>query len=437
MWEVYLACNVQPETSFPEKIMSKSPKASKTLVVTIEKLVYGGAGFGRHQGKVIFVPFSAPGDRLLVRPVEEKKTFIRAKIIRILKPGRGRVAPVCPYFGKCGGCQWQQLEYARQVEAKRQILEEIFHHRFPQTHEIPITMKACPHPYGYRSRARVQLRGSGFRASVGFFRCGSHSVEDIESCPLFRPSLNEALSSLRQYKLRVDTDARSQEMDIACSEEEGTWATARTGAAVREGITTLMGTRRREDVILRRRIGEFLYFVTAHVFFQANDFMISELVELVRKCAKNAGRKSALDLFAGVGLFSLPLALQFEKTIAVEDSSSASRLCLSNAKAAGLSNIQPICSGVSAWMESVGVPAHPKFDLIVLDPPRTGAGPAIMGKIKDWAPKSILYVSCAPLTLSRDLAQISPLDYRIDLVAGLDMFPQTYHFETVVHLSRK
>jgi 23S rRNA (uracil1939-C5)-methyltransferase len=417
--------------------MKKNQKVQETFTVTIEKLVYGGAGYGRHQGKVIFVPFSAPGDRLLVRTVEGKKTFIRAEIVHIIKPGKGRVAPVCPYYGKCGGCQWQHLEYSRQVEAKRQILEEIFHHRFPQTRGIPVTMKACEQPYGYRSRARLQLRGSGPRASVGFFRCGSHSVEDVERCPLFRPLMNEALSSLRQYRRMVDTDASPQEMDIACSEEENTWATARTGTGDEEGITTLLGTRRREGVILRRQVGEFQYSVTAPVFFQANDFIISDLVALVRECANNTGGESALDLFSGVGLFSLPLARHFAAVIAVESSPSASRLCTVNARMAGLDNMRVVGEEVSAWMESLETSAQPSFDLVVLDPPRTGAGPIILERIRNWAPKSILYVSCDPQTLSRDLAKLSPCDYTIDLIAGLDMFPQTYHFETVVRLLRK
>jgi 23S rRNA (uracil1939-C5)-methyltransferase len=408
----------------------------KAFEVTIEKLVYGGAGFARHEGKVVFVPFSAPGDRLLVRPVEEKRTFVRAEIVRILKSGNGRIAPQCALFEKCGGCHWQQLEYSRQVEAKRQILEEIFYHRFPQTRELPITMRACSRPFAYRSRARMQLRGAGSRASVGFFRSGSHTVEDVATCPLFRKSLNEALSSLRQFKLKVDTDSKPYEMDIACAEEEDTWATARAGSLADEGVTPLLGNRQGENVILRRKVGEFTYFVTASVFFQANDFMVPELVALVEELAKTAGNGSALDLFAGVGLFSLPLARQFATVVAVENSRAAIRLCSQNARAAGIGNIRAICEDVLAWMGSEEASLPVPLDLVVLDPPRTGAGPEIMERIRKRAPKHILYVSCDPQTLIRDLAGISPQDYRIRLVEGLDLFPQTYHFETVVQLEK-
>ncbi len=408
-------------------------KAPATFEVTIEKLVYGGAGFAHHKGKAVFVPYSVPGDRLVVRSVDEKKSFVRAEIVRVVKPGEGRIRPACAYFEKCGGCHWQQLDYTRQVEAKRQILEEIIRHRFPPTRELRIAMRACPQPFAYRSRARVQVRGAGEAASIGFFRAGSHMVENIEKCPLFRNSLNEALASLRQFKIKVDTDSRLQEMDMACSEEEDSWATARTDPVTDEGITPLLGTRRREDVILRRKVGDFTYDVTASVFFQANDFMVTELVKVVQNLIKGVHAQRALDLFAGVGLFSLPLATKFDSVVAVENSSSASRLCSRNARNSGVGNIESVCADVSTWLES----QHKSlFDLIVLDPPRAGAGTDVMNQISKLAPEVIIYVSCDPQTLTRDLAAISPRDYGICDVVGLDMFPQTYHFETVVRLEK-
>jgi 23S rRNA (uracil1939-C5)-methyltransferase len=385
---------------------------TREFEITIDRLVYSGAGLGRRDRKVVFVPFSVPGDYLLVRQVEEKKQFARAEIIRVLKPGPGRISPVCPHFMKCGGCHWQQLEYLRQVEVKRQILEETFHHRFPQTRDLPIAMEACSQPFGYRSRARIQLRDAGAGPVIGFYRCGSHTVEDVESCPLLRPSLNKALSAVRQH--RGDTGVGKQEMDIACSEEED--------FGIAESVE-----------ILHKRIGEFRYSFTAPVFFQANDFIISELVSLVRRLSENAGCNTAIDLFAGVGLFTLPLALQFKKIFAVESSQAACRLCSMNLSEAKLHNAQVLCSDVLQWMKSAGSPAGP--DLVVLDPPRAGAGIEVMEQIREWAPKTIIYVSCDPQTLCRDIAQISA-SYKIDWIEGLDMFPQTYHFETVVRLSR-
>jgi 23S rRNA (uracil1939-C5)-methyltransferase len=394
-------------------------------------------GLGRYQGKVVFVPYSVPGDQLLVRPIEEKKAFIRAEIVRIIKPGNGHTDPVCPYFKKCGGCHWQQLEYLRQVEAKRQILEEIFNHRFPETRELPIIMRTCPQPFSYRSRARVQTRGSGSPVTVGFFRAGSHDIEDVENCPLLRPSLNEALHALRQFKMSIDRDPSPQEWDMVCAEDDNVWTATRAGAIPNKVISSSIGNAGNKEVVLKRRIGEFSYSVTASTFFQANDFMVAELAGLVLELAKAAGDGSALDLFAGVGLFSLPLARRHRKVVAVENAPASSRLCAVNASAAGLGRIQTVCADAAAWMKSEAPSGPRHFDLVVLDPPRAGAGIGVMECIRQRAPETVLYISCDPQTLCRDLAPISPSEYRIDFVEGLDMFPQTYHFETVVRLVKQ
>jgi 23S rRNA (uracil1939-C5)-methyltransferase len=194
--------------------------------IRIEKLVYGGWGLGRHNGKVVFVPFSVPGDSLTVREVENKKSFLRAAIVDVIEPGPGRVPPVCLHFGACGGCQWQNLEYPRQVEIKRQLLEQKFRHRFPETKRLPIEMKASPQAYGYRSRARIQIRGLGPTAQAGFFRFQSHLVEDVRSCPLFRPALNEALASIRLSLAREALNPGSRQLALACSTESNAWGLA-------------------------------------------------------------------------------------------------------------------------------------------------------------------------------------------------------------------
>lgn len=385
-----------------------------TFAIRIERLVYGGAGLGRHGGKVVFVPFSVPGDTLLVRPVEEKKSFIRAAALQVLEPGPGRIDPACPHFGVCGGCHWQQIDYARQVETKRLILEELLRHKFPETAPLPVAMRPSPRPFGYRSRARMQFAGAGAGATVGFFRGGSHAILDIDHCPLFRPSLNEALKALRLSRQSPDARREPGEIDIACSEEEGAWAAGPGG-------------------VLKRKVGGFTYRLTADVFFQANDFLVEELAGLVAAAAGDCDPAAALDLYAGVGLFSLPLARRFRKVVAVEGSPSACRLQRANASEAGFGHLRTVCADVAGWME--GAEAH-DFGLVVLDPPRTGAGDRVMERLSQWHPGTIVVVSCDPQTLCRDLARLVPDRYRIDSVVGLDLFPQSYHFETVVRLAR-
>ncbi len=407
--------------------------------VTIDKLVYGGAGLGRHDGKVVFVPFSVPGDRLVVRAVEQKKNFARAAFLRIIEPGEGRTAPPCTHFGRCGGCQWQQIEYTKQVDTKRTILEELVHHRFPETGSLRIGMRPAPQPYGYRSRARVQIRGFGTNTSVGFYRFESHAIEDVSSCPLLRPTLSAALDSVRETRRRGQSDPGVQEIELVSSEEEGRWASAEAGLAEEEGFSALgkPADKPEGSPLLHHSVAGFQYRVSPSVFFQANDFMLEELVSELRNLAALPRSASALDLFSGVGLFTLPLAQQFRQVVAIESSQEACRLCELNATTAGFDNIRVNCTDVGSWMGSLSSVAPPGFDLVVLDPPRRGAGPVVMRYLTQWAPETIIYVSCDPQTLCRDVALLPPRDYRIDFVEGLDLFPQTYHFETVMRLRRR
>jgi 23S rRNA (uracil1939-C5)-methyltransferase len=403
------------------------PDSRASFKVEIEKLTYGGEGLGRVEGRVVFVPFTVPGDLVEVRPAEKKKNYIRAVVTRILKPGPGRRDPSCPHFGRCGGCQWQHLEYSLQVETKRKILEEAFHHHFPETRKLSISVKASPEEYGYRSRARVQLRGGGTAPAVGFFRYRSRTVEDVDLCPLFRPSLNEALAAVRRAHLDGCFGSREQEVGLACA-EDGSFAYE---AVVPEGSPSEQHCRE----ILLRHVGEFRYAAEPSVFFQANDFLIGDLVAAVMSLT--LGKDAALDLYAGVGLFSLPLARRYGSVVAVEGSAGAHRLCVRNASDAGFENVQAVCAEVEDWIQAVGSIAAPAFDLILLDPPRHGAGPEVMKHLGEWAPETMVYISCDPQTLIRDLASLPARHYQIDFIAGLDLFPQTFHIETVVRLRRR
>jgi 23S rRNA (uracil1939-C5)-methyltransferase len=389
------------------------------FLVSAEKLLYGGDALAkRDDGKTVFVPYAVPGDRLLVRPTAEKKNYIRAEIIDILTPGEGRVSPACQHFGKCGGCHWQQIEYSRQVETKRLILEELFNHRFPGTEKLTITMQPCSRPFAYRSRARVRrcvINKPQSKICIGFFRGGSHFVEDIESCLLFRPRLNKVLHALRLIPAGAfEADSHIHEIDIAVSEEDEIWAISKGGG---------------RDALLKRKAGDFNYNLAAGTFFQANDFMIDALVSRVMDCVSQYSG-SALDLFSGVGLFSLPLTRRFRFVTAVEYSRASHRLCAMNAAGAGIENLETVCADAAGWLNL----QTSRFDCVVLDPPRTGAGSGVMEQVGRLTSSAIVYVSCDPQTLARDLGRLDMNKWRIVSVAGFDMFPQTYHFETIVHL---
>jgi 23S rRNA (uracil1939-C5)-methyltransferase len=217
------------------------------------------------------------------------------------------------------------------------------------------------------------------------------------------------------------------ELELAC-DEDGGWAMAIEDSPASEADETSRS-------VLRRRVGDFVYEATASVFFQANEYMLSDLIAAALRPA--GGGNAALDLFAGVGFFSLPLASRYRSVVAVESDSAAHQLCLSNIALAGLLNIQAVRAEVAEWMHALGSVAAPAYDLVLLDPPRTGVSVEIMKRLAEWAPETIVYVSCDPQTLVRDLAALPGRDYRICCVEGLDMFPQTFHFETVAVLNRR
>jgi 23S rRNA (uracil1939-C5)-methyltransferase len=420
----------------PRHARARPPRES-TFELRIDKLVYGGMGLGRHDGKVVFVPFTAPGDRVRVRAVERKKNFIRASLVELLEAGPGRQQPSCPHFGRCGGCQWQHLDYERQIEVKRGILQELFHHHLPESRELEIRMRGCGNPFGYRSRARVQLRGVGDDVQVGFFRYQSHRVEDVEECPLLVPLLNEALRSVRTARRSGSSDPGLHAVELACSVEEGSWQAAAIEDSGEEDFSEMRAASSDgEETLLRRTVGGFRYWFAPGVFFQANDALIADLAALVSDLARDAGTSAAADLFAGVGLFTLPLARRFERVVAVERSAAAADLCARNTAEAGLVNVEVVTADALRWMEAMSSMAPPAFDLVVLDPPRSGAGAGVMEQLCAWAPERIVYVSCDPNTLVRDVGA-AIRHYRLDHIEGIDLFPQSYHFETVVRLRHR
>jgi 23S rRNA (uracil1939-C5)-methyltransferase len=228
-------------------------------------------------------------------------------------------------------------------------------------------------------------------------------------------------------------------MELAASEEDRKWGAVETAPETEEEFSALgkpetvaMGESR-----LHRRAGPFTYAVSPAAFFQGNSLMLDALVACVVDAIESPGMTEALDLFAGVGLFTLPLARHYGKVIAVESSAEACRLFEHNVEAAGVRNATVVRSEAARWMKAIHSVSSPAYDLILLDPPRSGAGQSVMQLIREWAPETVIYVSCDPQTLCRDVAFLPARDYRIDFVRGLDLFPQTYHFETVMRLRRR
>jgi 23S rRNA (uracil1939-C5)-methyltransferase len=410
--------------------------------IEVDRLAFGGEGVARHQGMVVFVPLAATGDVLDVKIVEIKKNFARASIVQIVRPSGDRREPPCQYYGQCGGCQLQHINYESQLQAKATFIRDSLRKIAGIDWQHEIEVKAATE-FGYRSRAQLKLGdaagpvriGATYdspntdfagqqdkRILVGFHRRNSHSVCDIEECAVLDPRLNSALAELRKS---LNTAGSKGEFPTTIDLASGDSGVAANPPAA--GIPA--GS-------IARRIGPFNYRFSASTFFQANP---SALWPVIESAVSDATGGLAIDLYAGVGLFTLPLGARFNKVIGVEASAESVAFAEANIAANGLGNIEFRRSRSEDWLreyaDGVAAGRHESADFILLDPPRGGVEGAGRHLIRA-APSQICYVSCNPPTLSRDMARLIKNGYRLEKILGFDLFPQTYHVETIATLAR-
>lgn len=382
------------------------------LELTIESLAAGGEGVARAPGgRVVFVPFSAPGDRILAEIVEEHARYARAKVKQLLCAGPSRSDPVCAVFGSCGGCAWQHVAYPAQLDAKRAILraalERIGGLVLPE--EIPL--EPSPSPYAYRGRTRVAVEAG----QVGYRRRRSHRLCPTSRCPILLPALERELA-----QLAARPPTRDGEWELAIGEAPPARATPLPAPGGEERAVVL-------------RVGEDRLRVSPGVFAQSNALLTEKLARAVVAAAGEGAR--ALELFAGAGLFTLGLARRFVRVVAVEAAADAARDLEANLAAAGLRHVEQVAAPVE-WALARPPVAGFEPEVIVLDPPRTGLPRGVPDALADAAPQRIVYLSCDPATLARDLTVLLQRRYRCVGVAGFDLFPQTPHVEALVTLER-
>ena len=417
-----------PRDCYREGVSSSPLKVGDRVEVTTERLAYGGDAVARHGGLTVFVRFAAPGERLRVRVVERKKNFARAVIETIIKPSPARRAPACAHFGDCGGCQLQHLNYAAQLEAKagfiRDALTRIGKIEWPA--DIPVLHAA---EFGYRARAQIKLE-AGHRSDqpprIGFNRSASSAVCDVPSCAVLVPELDAALARLHELAGDSANPARAglsrlREIEAAAGDDRIALAPAVEGLPA--GAIT-------------RAVNGLQYHFSPAAFFQGNALLLGALV--AEALDDYAGR-TAVDLYAGVGLFTLQLARRFERVISVESDREAARFARHNVAVNRVTNVEFHEARVEQWLGDFSArqsDAREPVGLLLLDPPRAGAADAIDGIISSQAAR-VVYVSCDPTTMARDLRRLIDAGYALNRVTGVDLFPQTYHVETVAHLRRK
>jgi len=384
---------------------------SASFLVTIERILPGGVGLAHADGKTVFVSLAAAGDEVRVSVDREQGNLLFASIVEIIEPSPERIEPPCPYFGRCGGCDFQQLTYEAQLKAKadiiRDCLRRIAHVEVPLVSVVP-----SPTAWHYRARATWQLDPD--QQTMGYYERGSRRVCDVAECAGLVPPLQKTLEDVRSNQFQ-NTPADLKHLDVVYGDG---------------GISLAPSFDRFQTTELSLKVDEETYSYNAEAFFQVNQGLLPDLVQ----CAlANAKGEAALDLYSGVGLFTLPLARLFKKVVGVESNSVATRFARRNLQNAQLSNTGIITASVADWIRSGSV-KHESFEFVLLDPPRAGAESAVIKGIVDLRPSRIVYVSCDPATLARDLKKLVAQQFEVESVTGFDMFPQTHHVETVVHL---
>jgi len=413
---------------------------AKRAQTRIESMAFKGYGVSRVDGRVVFIPYSAIGDEAWVEIVEEKKNYSTGRLVEILAPSSWRVEPPCPYFGTCGGCQWQHIDYAKQTALKEEILKDILMRLGKRKEVPPITSFPSPDPYDYRARVQFKVKGG----KLGYYQERSHQLVDIERCPIAHPLVNEIIPLLRQDPVLLSS---LEEIEINVSPEEGKgvlifffprpspgWETSvcrfLKSHPILKGITTL-----REKQTTSSGNPHLSFTIPLNLtlrtspgsFFQVNLKQNDKLIQKVLEFSQGQRNERALDLYSGVGNFTLPLATVTHEVRGIEENSVAVKDARFNAQSNGIENGEFIRGKVEDVLKKW---KREKPDLIILDPPRTGCKGAV-DQVAGLKPKRIVYVSCEPTILARDLRLFSDRGYSISELALIDMFPQTYHMEVV------
>jgi 23S rRNA (uracil1939-C5)-methyltransferase len=425
---------------------------SHLVELTLDGIAHGGEALGRHEGKVIFVPYAIPGERVQVEVVEERERWARARLVDVLLPSPDRLAPPCPYFGPdgCGGCQWQHIAYERQAELKQAIVADQLRRlgrlaeppvadtlvlARPFTDESGSAEERGPAPallaFGYRNHAQFALTPTG---QLGFRRVGSHEVIAVERCLLLHERLDElhaaldiSWPALTGLSLRAGINTGQALIILETAGEEQPELELELPAACAlitpRGVRGLIG-----DPWIVEEVAGIPYRISATSFFQVNTVGAEALVELVRSYLEPKAGDVLLDAYCGVGLFGLALAEAVAEVIGIESSPSACEDCAVNA--GSRDNVTLHEGEVEAVLPALLAQGQ-HVDLAVIDPPRAGAGPQVIQGLAALKPRRIAYVSCDPATLARDAVHLGAAGYHLVEAQPVDMFPQTYHVETV------
>jgi len=429
------------------------------LRLSIEKLVYGGDGLAHAEGNTVFVPYVLPGEEVRAATKTRKKKLVWAELLEVHSPAKERTTPACPHFQKCGGCHYQHIATVEQVRIKKEILRETLSRLGGISWEGTIAEHTAE-PLGYRNRAQWAVRG-GLPRALGYFLPESSVIVPIDECPVLSPQLASTFATLQEMtrsgklpagvqEIEAFVDSADQKIALNIAFERFPKPAEELASIFRaalpdiESLLLLDQKKNRFELTgpgyLIQEASGYRYRVSHLSFFQVNRFLIEDLLKTV---TERASGHVALDLYAGVGFFTLPLAKAFNKVVSVDANLAATRDLHTNAEAAGVA-----INAHNEHVEEFLKKTDERPDFVVLDPPRAGLGAEAARNLAELGANEIVYLSCDPSTLARDLAVLTnsarkpkeistpSLRYEIEEMHFLDLFPQTFHIETLVKLRK-
>ena len=427
---------------------------SERTEVRIEKLVYGGSGLARlENGQAVFVPGALPGERVAIEIKRRKKGFLEAELIEVISPSPSRIAPPCNGEKQCTGATWPHILYKAQLKYKQEILLDALQRIGGMEPARPLPIIPSPRIDHYRLRTQFNVRMKDGRQRIGFFRQGSYDLVEVEEAFLINPLIDKVLKGIRALsnelpsltEIHINATPSGEAHVLLFSEQSSlspmeTFFTKLKGLVPEViGITGFAGRKKTFSLgsnRLRLDIEGLTLYATEGNFFQVNWEQNRNMVRTVLDFVALGGTETVLDLYCGIGNFSLPLAAGAKSVIGIESGYAAVEDAIANAKLNGIVNAEFIADDLQKGLKTL-IQRKMRADVIVLDPPRAGATLKTLERVLAFVPQKIVYVSCNPSTLARDLKFFHLFGFRLDRLQPVDMFPYTYHIECVAEMVRK
>lgn len=394
--------------------LTPTPRTLRTVTVRLEEIAYQGAAIGREDGRVVFAEYGIPGEEVVVAIERERRDYSLGRVIEVHGASLERIEPPCPYFGVCGGCQWQHIRYEHQLVLKHRVVSQQLQ-RIGKFENPPVSATVpSPQQFGYRNQARFSVDGQG---NLGFISRPGHGYRflRIDECRIMHPKINEILSRL-QGRAHV-----KHQLMVRYGVNTGS-------LLVHPDVSQLEQTIPSGQLYFKEAVLGYRFRIAASSFFQTNTGVAERLIELVLERVAPTGREIVVDAYAGVGTFAAFLAPRVARVIGIEESPSAVNDARVNLDR--FENVEYLMAKVEQVLGRLAV----RPDVVILDPPRVGCAPEAITGVLMLRPPKIIYVSCDPATLARDLRKLCDGGYRLINVTPLDMFPQTYHIESVATL---